>query len=211
MRQHFILGIVFVLLLCSCQNKEGSKAQVVSQTGYQKSALGLKDSLLKLFLNHPAYLADGFDYPVGKPNAKNYYNAQPFGQNFHLGDDWNAVTGGNTDLGDPIYAIGNGYVKEARDYQGGWGHVIWLLHCMDTTRSSPKFIISLYAHADSMLVKKGQWIKKGRQIGTIGTAGGQYLAHLHLEIRDSIELPLGGGYSAQSKGYLNPTTFIKEN
>ncbi len=41
----------------------------------------------------PDDIANAFDYPVGKPDAVGYYNAQPFGKNHHLGDDWNAVTG----------------------------------------------------------------------------------------------------------------------
>ena len=30
---------------------------------------------------------NGFDFPVGKPNAQGYYNAQKFTVNNHLGDD----------------------------------------------------------------------------------------------------------------------------
>ena len=56
-------------------------------------------------------LSDGFDFPVGKPDGKNYYNAQPLGKNDHLGDDWNGTGGGNTDLGDPVYSIANGWVR----------------------------------------------------------------------------------------------------
>jgi len=49
--------------------------------------------------------ANRFDFPVGKPDAKGYYNAQIFGKNNHLGDDWNGANGGNSDLGEPIYAV----------------------------------------------------------------------------------------------------------
>ncbi|HEY9169431.1 MAG TPA: hypothetical protein VIN72_08085 [Lutibacter sp.] len=38
---------------------------------------------------NPEYVSDGSDFPVGKPNAKGYYDAQPFGKNRHLGSDWN--------------------------------------------------------------------------------------------------------------------------
>ncbi len=38
-----------------------------------------------LFANHPQYISDGFDYPVGPPNAVGYYDAQPFTKNKHLG------------------------------------------------------------------------------------------------------------------------------
>ena len=41
-------------------------------------------------------VSDGFDFPVGPPDAKGYYDAQSFGKNRHLGSDWNGVGGGNT-------------------------------------------------------------------------------------------------------------------
>jgi murein DD-endopeptidase MepM/ murein hydrolase activator NlpD len=153
------------------------------------------------------YIAKSFDFPVGKPNAIGYYNAQKFQEEMHLGDDWNAVTGGNTDLGDPIYAIANGYVKFAKDYGSGWGNVIRVLHQMP----NGKMVESLYAHCDTILVQEKQYVKKGQQIGTIGTADGAYLAHLHFEIRDDINLPIGPGYSNNTKGYLDPTKFINNH
>lgn len=150
-------------------------------------------------------IADGFDYPVGKPDAKGYYNAQTFGKNRHLGDDWNGVGGGNSDLGDPVYCIANGEVIFAGDNGYSWGNVIRVVHHLpDGTK-----IESLYAHCDTMLVEEGAWIAKGTQIGTIGTADGYYHAHLHFEIRDDLSLPIGPGYSNNTEGYLDPTEFIK--
>lgn len=156
---------------------------------------------------NPEYLSDGFDYPVGKPNAKAYYDAQPFGKNCHLGNDWNGNGGGNTDKGDNIYAISNGYVKSAKNLGGGWGNVIRIIHTMPDGKQYE----SLYAHCDEILVKKGSWVRKGQEIGTIGTSDGQYLAHLHFEIRDDIWMGIGKGYSKNTEGYLNPTKFIKAN
>lgn len=150
------------------------------------------------------YIATAFDFPVGKPDAKGYYNAQGFGKNYHLGDDWNAVTGGNTDLGDPIYAIAAGQVNFAADIDGGWGKVIRIRHQIPNGEQYE----SLYAHCDSILVKASDWVKRGQPIATIGTANGQYYAHLHLEIRDSIGMPIGGGYAADPRGYLDPTKFL---
>ncbi|MFT6983472.1 MAG: hypothetical protein ACJAUD_002248, partial [Crocinitomicaceae bacterium] len=43
------------------------------------------------------------------------------------------------------------------------------------------------------------------------TAHGIYPAHLHLEIRDSINMPLGFGYHENKEGYLDPTEFIEKN
>ncbi len=54
-------------------------------------------------------------------------------------------------------------------------------------------------------------MKKGSRIGTIGNNNGQYLAHLHFELRNQIGLPIGGGYSSDTKGYINPTEYIKKN
>ncbi len=152
-------------------------------------------------------LTNGFDFPVGKPDAKKYYNAQKFGDNNHLGDDWNGIGGGNTDLGDPIYSIGNGYVSFAKNVYGGWGNVIRIIHFIDKENQ----VESLYAHCNEIFVKKGEYIKKGQKIGTIGTNDGTYPAHLHLELRNEVGLPIGDGYSSNTKGYLNPTKFIKNN
>ncbi len=150
-------------------------------------------------------LADGFDFPVGPPNARKYYNAQPFGQNLHLGDDWNGTGGGNTDLGDPVYSIAHGLVVEAEDFGGGWGKVLRIVHQLD---SAEQKVESLYAHLDSMLLEVGDFVERGDQIGTIGNADGAYWAHLHLEIRSEVGLPLGGGYSQNTEGYLDPTAYI---
>lgn len=195
--------IIAVVISCSCQqatNKKVSEQQTASKN------VPIQHTQLA-FAYDSVYIAKAFDFPVGKPNAKGYYNAQPFKENNHLGDDWNAVTGGNTDLGDPVYAIANGYVKAARDYRGGWGNVIRILHKMP----NGKVVESLYAHCDTIVVQPNQYVTKGTKIGTIGTANGQYLAHLHFEMRDNIQLPLGPGYATETTGYINPTAFIKEN
>ena len=196
------------LAILSC--KEDIKtAQHAKNTTEEISAI--KDTFQKtdyktLFNNNPHYISNGFDFPVGKPDANGYYNAQKFQENNHLGDDWNGVGGGNSDLGDPIYAIGNGYISEVKDYGGGWGNVLRIVHLKDNTLYE-----SLYAHCDTILVKEKQFVKKGDKIATIGNNNGQYLAHLHLEVRDSVHLDIGPGYSSDTNGYLDPTTFIKEN
>ena len=114
---------------------------------------------------------NGFDFPVGKPNAKGYYNAQGFTKNNHLGDDWNGVNGGNTDLGDTIYSIANGYVSFAENIGGGWGNVIRIKHYINRNEQ----IESLYAHCNSIKVKKGEYVTKGHSIGTIGNNNRQFI------------------------------------
>lgn len=152
-------------------------------------------------------MTNGYDFPVGKPDAKQYYNAQGFQENYHLGDDWNGVGGGNTDLGDPIYTIANGYVSFAEDIKDDWGNVIRIVHY----NPDQSKIESVYAHCQSISVVKGQYITKGTVIGAIGTADDAYSAHLHLEVRDALNMPIGPGYSSDTEGYLDPTNYINNN
>jgi murein DD-endopeptidase MepM/ murein hydrolase activator NlpD len=162
----------------------------------------------KLFSQKLEFVSNGFDFPVGPPHARGYYNAQGFGKNNHLGDDRNGTGDGNSDLGDPIYSIGNGYVASTIDHVPGWGNVIRIIHFM---KDENRFVESLYAHCDKMEVNAGDRVERGQRIGTIGNADGAYWAHLHLEVRDEIEMDLGGGYSAETEGFLDPTAFIESN
>ena len=186
--------LIFSLFAFAC-NEKSEKVSVEKQ---DTSALIEIDTIV-----YP--IAQSFDFPVGKPDAKGYYNAQPFTKNNHLGDDWNALTGGNSDLGHPIYAIAAGIVTEAKDAGDGWGNIIRIEHHILNENN----VESLYAHCLENMVKKGDVVVKGQQIATIGNADGIYLAHLHFEIRDIIGLPLGPGYNSDTSGYINPTEYIK--
>jgi len=195
----YCLLITILTVLVSCQNKSDN-----NPLKHEKITLVAELDTSK-FKSEP--IATEFDYPVGKPDGNGYYNAQKFGQNLHLGDDWNSVKGGNSDLGNPIYAVANGYVKFAEDIGGGWGKVVRIEHEL----VNGAMVESLYAHCNAIRVEEGSWVEKGEQIATIGTANGHYLAHLHFEIRDDITLPVGGGYSQNTEGYLDPTAFLDEN
>ncbi len=153
-------------------------------------------------------LADGFDFAVGPPDGTGYRDAQGFGVNNHLGEDWNGLGGGDTDLGDPVHAIAAGVVTEAWDHWAGWGQVVRIAHRFRESDGRERVVESLYAHLDTMAVRDGQAVTRGQAIGTIGDAHGQYLAHLHLELRGRPGMPLGGGYSSRRAGWLDPTVFI---
>jgi hypothetical protein len=64
-------------------------------------------------------LADGFDFPVGIPDGQGYYKARGFRPNGHLGEDWDGMRAGDTDLGDPVCSIGTGVVVFVRDCHMG--------------------------------------------------------------------------------------------
>lgn len=153
-------------------------------------------------------LADGFDYPVGKPEAVGYYKSRGFRPKYHMGEDWNGVDGGNSDLGDPVYVTGNGIVVLARDMRMGWGNLVIVRHSY-LENNQMKTVDSLYAHLDKITVKENQQVVRGQQVGTIGTNRGMYPAHLHFEIRKNIYI--GYNQSAFAKDYSNyysPSSFI---
>ena len=162
------------------------------------------------FANNPSYQSDGFDFPVGIPDAKGYYKALNFGDKKHLGEDWNGLGGGNTDLGDPVHSTANGLVVFAKEVCCGWGNVVRVVHKVSDDPMQP-FVESVYAHLHTVQVEPGDLIRRGTQIGTIGTARGRYPAHLHFEFRDFMGMSLGPGYSENKFGYLDPTGYIEGN
>lgn len=153
-------------------------------------------------------IADGFDFPVGKPNADGYYKARGFRPNGHLGEDWNGIGGGNTDLGSPIYSTAHGLVVFARDMHLGWGNVVVIRHIF-FEQGELKTVDSLYGHLDSIKVREGQQVLRGQLVGTMGTAHGIYPAHLHFEIHKNIQMGVSRtGYKHDFTNYYSPTDFI---
>lgn len=157
-------------------------------------------------------LADGFDFPVGKPNADNYYKARGMRLRSpqHFGEDWNGRSGGDSDLGDPVYAIGDGIVTFAANVHKGWGNVVLTRHAFrDPATGQIRFIDTLNGHLDRILVKVGQQIKRGEQIGTIGSNFGMYPAHLHFEVRWNLQIGMQrNSVPSDLSNWADPTTFI---
>jgi murein DD-endopeptidase MepM/ murein hydrolase activator NlpD len=196
----FVLFVSFVVSLSSC----AGDLEAVRRAA-------LLGELKSTFAAHPEAAADGFDFPVGRPDGKGYYVALKFGERRHLGEDWNGKRGGNTDRGDPIYAVAAGCVVYADEFGGGWGKVVRIVHLVEKEQSRDQpnvYVESLYAHFMEMKVKKGDLVKRGQVIGTMGDADGQYYAHLHFEMRYDIFLPIGHGYGDTS-GFLPPTSYIR--
>jgi murein DD-endopeptidase MepM/ murein hydrolase activator NlpD len=153
-------------------------------------------------------LADGFDLPVGKPDGRGYYKARGVRAHGHLGEDWDGVGGGDTDLGDPVYCIGDGVVVFARDCHQGWGNVIIVRHAY-RDGLGVRNVDSLYGHLQKILVHRGQAVKRGQQIAAIGNAHGLYDAHLHLEVRKNIAIGMSRDKFAQDfSNYYDPSEFI---
>jgi len=153
-------------------------------------------------------LADGFDQPVGKPDAAGYYMSRGFRANYHMGEDWNGEDGGNSDLGKPVYATANGIVVLARDMRMGWGNLVIIRHIFLEDKQM-KTVDSVYAHLDRIMVREGKQVVRGQQVGTIGTNRGMYTAHLHFEIRKNIYIGYNQrGYPRDLSCYYVPGAFI---
>jgi hypothetical protein len=154
--------------------------------------------------------ATRFDFPLGNENGAFAYNAQPFTQNRHLADDLNGIGGENSDFGDPIFAVADGRVLLARDGGRGWGNVMIILHAYEEN-GARKYVQSYYAHMDTMMVSAGDDVRRGQQIATVGNANGQYLAHLHFEMREFLTPFIGPGYRQDTRGWINPSEFIAKH
>ena len=153
-------------------------------------------------------LADGFDFPIGRPDGQGYYKARGFRPNGHLGEDWDGLGGGDTDLRDPVYSIGDGVVVFARDVHLGWGNVVIVRHVFRES-GGVKNIDALYGHLNSILVRPGQRVLRGQQLATIGNAHGLYDAHLHFELRKNIGIGMSrAAFRRDLSNYYDPSKFL---
>ena len=153
---------------------------------------------------------DGFDYPVGPPNAEHYFKARGFLPKDleHLGEDWNGEGGGNSDFGDFVFAAADGVVFFTKYVGPGWGIVVRILHNYGTA-ATPRYVESFYAHVSASWVSVGYYMRRGEIIGTIGNANGKYHAHLHYEMRKRPGKEVGSGYAGDTLGFVDPTAFTE--
>ena len=152
-------------------------------------------------------VANEFDTPLRPPDGAGATVTLPFlyaGQ--HLGEDW-ATAKGDAALGEPVYSVADGWVSVAQDFQNAWGKVVFICYRTGETRWPP-FVEVMYAELDSIDVKPGDFVKRGQKIGTVGNAGGTYPAHLHWEVRQTVGLGVGPGFSSRRDGWLEPSDFL---
>ncbi len=78
-------------------------------------------------------------------------------------------------LGSTVKAADAGTIAYAGNELKGFGNLILIKHNDGW--------ITAYAHNDKILVKKGQKVRKGEKIATVGSTGGVSTPQLHFEIR----------------------------
>lgn len=122
--------------------------------------------------------------PFGIPLKNSFRYTSGFGPRWgrmHEGTDFAAA------YGTPIYATADGVVTFA-GWQSGYGRLVKIQHEFG--------IETRYAHQSKLMVKVGQRVSRGEQIGAMGNSGRSTGTHLHYEVR------------VNGKA-VNPMTYIK--
>jgi murein DD-endopeptidase MepM/ murein hydrolase activator NlpD len=104
----------------------------------------------------------GIGWPLSG-NITSYFG----GGRRHTGIDIDGYTG------QPFYAAGTGVVSSA-GWMGSYGYCILVDH--------GDGVSTRYAHASQLLVKTGDKVTKGQNIGLVGSTGRSTGSHLHFEI-----------------------------
>ena len=120
------------------------------------------------------------------------YRIDPFTKKrtMHWGMDFSAKTG------TPIYATGDGTIARADARAVGFGNHVRIDHGFG--------YVSIYAHMDKIVVRRGNRVNRGDLIGYVGNTGRSVAPHLHYEIvKDGRKINPINFYS----GSLSPIEF----
>lgn len=90
--------------------------------------------------------------------------------------------------GTPVKAADNGVVAYAGNELQGYGNLVLIRH--------ESRWMTAYAHMEKILVKKGQTVRKGQNIGAVGSTGSVTEPQLHFEVR-------------RGSDALNPQAFLE--
>ncbi len=153
--------------------------------------------------------APKFDSPVGGQTERegpfsmqpskwvgSWFDSNPFLNwyflGYHTGADLNLSMSADADKNAPIYAVADGVVIYAGQGSGKWGKIAVIEHpdaqvTLPNGQSQRQVVYSRYGHlSDQILIKKGDAVLRGQQIGFIGLALGVTSGwHLHFDISHS--------------------------
>lgn len=141
-----------------------------------KLARGKKETEMSTKFSSPlpvgVYRTDGFD-GLGKSRE-------------HMGVDWAGPHVGDKT---PVYAVADGVVEATGGpgtgavLPGHSGYLVLLDHGILTDKNGSDHIRTNYNHLSKIMVKKGQRVKAGQQIGVTGATGNVTGVHLHFGVR----------------------------
>lgn len=157
------------LVINTTKEVDALKKRLVVQSKSLDQILALAKAKDKLLSAIPAI------QPVKNEDLKRMasgfgYRSDPFTKvrKMHEGMDFTAATG------TPIYATGDGVVKNADNSLSGFGNHIEISHGFG--------YLTLYAHLSRYNVRPGQRVKRGDVIGFVGSTGRSQAPHLHYEV-----------------------------
>ncbi len=109
---------------------------------------------------------------IGRVSSEFGYRVHPVtkkSNSFHSGLDIMAPRGTR------VVAAADGVAKIVEFNKNGYGNLIVIEH--------EKELSTYYAHLETMIVREGQRVSRGEQIGTVDTTGLATGPHLHFEVR----------------------------
>ncbi len=163
------------------KNRDTSRSVVLTRKPASDPSLHRPSSYSQEFL--PSLSSIPSIWPVrGRISSPFGKRTCPFSDKpqFHRGLDIAA------DTGNPVSATADGIVVSC-GWQGGYGKSITLSHGSG--------YVTRYAHLAKIYVQAGQAIRKGEEIGTVGSTGRSTGPHLHYELRS-------GGIPVNPERYL---------
>jgi murein DD-endopeptidase MepM/ murein hydrolase activator NlpD len=178
-------------------------------------------------------VADRFSFPVGdvanSPTVSRYqapgghiylgwavppaasFLSPAYGAQLQPGEDWGGRGGGNTGVGQPVYAAAAGTILAAGYYGPTWGNIVLIRH----TLPGGQVVLTQYAYMADV-VKTAGTVQWRDVIGHIGM--GPHGAVLHFEVRQDSMLDFPPDYWPSSDGkddtwvrthYYGPTSFVR--
>lgn len=153
----------------SMEELQATLAELEKHTGQRVDLLTVVESRLFDLKIHKMMIPT--QHPVAEGNlGSNFgWRIDPIngGAALHTGLDFQAATGA------PIVAAAGGVVV-TQEFHDAYGNMVEVDHGND--------LITRYAHASRVFVKKGDLIKRGQKIAEVGTTGRSTGSHLHFEV-----------------------------
>jgi murein DD-endopeptidase MepM/ murein hydrolase activator NlpD len=184
------------------------------------------------YLPTSAYIADGFDAPMGTISDRQsetvwpgqWIDATGYAVRYRIGTPQEAYHTGadlnlnapyfDADAHSPVFAAANGVVT----YVGrviGWGNIIIVRH--DPLLTDGRVIYARYAHVEAPRVQLSQRVVRGEQIASVGNADGAYPYHLHFDVSPTSVLDRQPGHWPRLdlnnllSNYADPRLFVSQN
>jgi murein DD-endopeptidase MepM/ murein hydrolase activator NlpD len=169
-------------------NKRGANGAPADITNNTASAAPVKKVTVTSQALPPVGDAPIFAWPVSGPVVSDFGTTANGGKN----DGINIAAPMNT----PIRASASGTVSYAGNELKDYGNLVLVKHSGGYTTA--------YAHADRLIVARGDFVARGQVIGYVGQTGDVAKPQLHFEIRSATTPVNPHGYLAAATASVDP-------